>query len=84
MGIIFYISKGSLKLIGLCRELHLQESYVTVLHYKRCNSQAGLVLKKSKEKALRAVSTDFISECLCFCMAPKAGDPAASLVLHVC
>lgn len=42
------------------------------------------MLKKSKEKALRAVSTDFVSECLCFYVAPIAVDAAASLVLRVC
>lgn len=39
------------------------------------------MLKKSEEQALGAVSTDFISECLCFYMVPKAEDTAASLVL---
>lgn len=84
MGIIFYISRQILKLIGLYRKLHLQENYFMVLYCTRCDSQAGLVLKNSEEQTLHLVNTDFISEYLCFCVAPQAKEAAASLVLCAC
>lgn len=42
------------------------------------------MLKNSEEQMLDSVNTDFISEHLCFRMAPPAEEAAALLVLRVC